>query len=243
MIPFPDENNLALHLEELRTRLILCLVSIAVLTLSSFFLSDILFALVVHPIKGSIPTLYFTTPYEAFMIKLKISLAGGFILGLPVIFAQLWLFVSPGLYQTEQHIALPMIFISVLLFVLGVFFAYFLVLPFALKFFLGFQSPGLEPLISVGSYVSFFLSLVLIFGFMFDLPVLLVGLIYFGAFGTSFLSRQRKMAVLLIFILAAVVTPTVDIFTQCVLAFSLWGLFELSLLAGRVIEKRRKPII
>ena len=233
------ELNLADHLEDLRTRVIVSLLSVAILATASFFFSDAMIAIISAPIKHNIHTLYFLSPYEAFMTKLKIALVGGIVLSSPVIFTQLWLFISPGLYLKEQKTILPLVFVSTSLFILGVCFAYFLVIPFALNFFLEFQTPTLLPLISIGSYISFFLSLILIFGLIFDVPILLVGLIATKIIGASFLAQQRKIVIVLIFILAAVLTPTVDIFTQCLLAIPLWLLFEISLLIGRGIEKRR----
>ena len=230
------------HLEELRKRLIVILISLCGLTVLSFFFSDLLLTVVAAPIKGSVPSLYFISPYEAFMTKLKISIVGGILLDLPIMFSQLWLFVTPGLYLQERQAIIPIVLISVLLFLVGVCFAYFFVVPFAIRFFLGFQSTVLQPLISVGSYISFFLSLILVFGFMFDVPVLLVGLIWMGVLGTAFLREQRKVVIVLIFVLAAIATPTVDVFTQCLLAVPLWLLYELSILVGRGIERRRKAL-
>ena len=163
----------------------------------------------------------------------------GVLISLPVIFTQLWLFVAPGLRTREQQVILPLALSSTLLFLIGGLFAYFAVIPFVLNFFLGFQSSALSPLISIGSYVSFFLSFILVFGIVFDLPIVLVGLIWLGVVEASFLACQRKWAVLSIFILAAVLTPTIDMLTQCLLAIPLWGFYELSILIGREIEKRR----
>jgi len=164
----------------------------------------------------------------------------GIILSLPVAFHQLWAFVSPGLYLRERKVILPLVVVSTALFLAGVLFAHVAVLPLALRFFLGFQTRTLVPLISIGSYISFFLSLILTFGIVFDFPLILISLIYLGIIGTSFLSCQRKWMVVLIFILAAVLTPTVDIVTQCLLAVPLWFLYEVSILVGRQIEHRRK---
>ena len=231
--------GIAGHLEELRKRLIISLVSIAITTSVSFLLSDVLIAFITAPVKQSVESLYFLSPYEAFMVKLKTSLVSGVVLSLPVIFSQLWLFVSPGLYSKEQRIILPLMAVSTLLFVIGALFAYFIVIPLALKFFLGFQTTALIPLISIDSYLSFFISIILIFGIVFDFPVLLLGLISLGVVGTSFLSEQRRVIIVLLFILAAVLTPTVDVFTQCLLAVPLWILFEVSIWIGRRMERRR----
>ena len=231
--------NLSEHLEDLRKRVIISLIALSISAVISFSLSDTLVTIISAPVKHNVHTLYFLSPYEAFVTKLKISLVSGILLSSPVIFAQLWLFISPGLYPRERQIALPLTLISTALFAAGVCFAYFLVIPFALNFFMAFQTPTLLPLISIGSYISFFLSLVLVFGLIFELPVLLVGLIFLKVIGTAFLSQQRKVVIVLIFILAAILTPTVDVFTQCLLAIPLWLLFEISIWIGKRVEQRR----
>ena len=237
-----QETNFFEDLEELRRRLIVSLLSVILLGVASFFFSDFLIAIITAPIKTSIQVLYFHSPYEAFMVKLNISLVSGIVLSVPVIFTQLWRFVSPGLYTKEQRTILPLIFVSTILFVLGALFAYFLVIPFAFKFFMDFQTLTLVPLISIGSYISLFLSLILVFGLVFDLPVVLLGLISLGVVQTSFLSHQRKIVIVLIFIVAAILTPTVDILTQCLLALALWLLFEVSVWIGKALEKRRTGV-
>ena len=237
------EMNLAGHLEELRRRVLIALVAVFLFGVISFFYSESLMNFVTAPIQKSLDTLYFLTPYEAFLARIKLAIVSGIILSSPIIFLELWFFVSPGLYQKEKKIIFPVVLSSSVLFILGVCFAYYLVIPFALKFFMGFQTYSLLPLISLGSYLSFFLSLLLVFGLMFDLPVFLVGLVALKVIGASFLASQRKLVIVLIFILAAVLTPTVDVFTQCLLAVPLWFLFELSVLIARGIEKRRSKKI
>ena len=226
------------HLEELRRRLILILITVGATSIFSFTFSDRLLEFVVAPIERSVDLLYFFSPHEAFMTKMKLSLVSGIILSLPVIFFQLWGFVSPGLYSSEKRKVLPLVFLSTGLFLLGIAFAYYGIVPFALNFFLNFQTDFLVPLISIGSYISFFLSLILVFGVIFEVPVILVGLIALGVIKTQFLSAQRKVAVVLIFISAAILTPTVDLVTQLMLALPLWVLFELSIWIGRQIEKK-----
>lgn len=234
------EMNLAEHLDELRRRIIVVIVAVFLFGVVSFFYSESLLNLVTAPIQRSLDTLYFLTPYEAFLARVKISVLSGIILSSPIIFLELWFFVSPGLYRKEKKLVLPMVLSSTVLFFLGVLFAYFIVIPFALQFFMEFQTYSLLPLISLGSYLSFFLSFVLVFGLAFNLPVLLTGLVVLKVIGASFLVSQRKLVIVLIFILAAVLTPTADIFTQCILALPLWLLFEGSVLIAKVIEKGRK---
>lgn len=229
------------HLEELRRRLIIVLIAVGLSSVFAFFLSDQLLEFVVAPIERSIDSLYFFSPHEAFMTKMKLSLVCGIILSLPVIFYQLWKFVSPGLYSSEKQKVLPLAFLSTGLFLLGIAFAYYGIVPFALNFFLNFQTDFLVPLISIGSYISFFLSLILVFGAIFELPVILVGLIALGVIKSQFLRAQRKAAVVLIFILAAILTPTIDLVTQLLLALPLWILFELSIWIGKRIEEMDVP--
>lgn len=234
-----EEINYFAHLNELRNRLIFIVISITALTTASFLLSDFLMEVVTAPIKSSADKLYFLSPYEAFLMRLKVCVTSGIVLSTPIIFWLLWSFVAPGLYKSEKHVVFPIVLASILLFSLGVLFAYFCVIPFALKFFLGFETETLRPLISIGAYVSFFLSLVFIFGSVFILPVILIGLIHFGIVSADTFSRQRKAVIVLVFILAALLTPTMDVITQCMMALPLWGLFEVSVLVGRWMEKRR----
>jgi len=236
-----EEMNWMDHLEELRKRLIVLALAITAGALLCFYFSDALVEWITVPVKQHLYSLYFLSPYEAFLTKIKVSIVAGIILVSPVIFTQLWRFVSPGLYQKEKKVLLLLVSVSTVLFFLGILSAYYLTIPFALKFFLDFQTPTLIPLISIGSYLAFFLSLILAFGVMFNLPVVLIGLIWVGALGTPFLACQRKVAIVLIFILAAVLTPTADIFTLCLLALPLWLLFEASIIVGRIVEGRRKP--
>ena len=226
------------HLEELRRRLMIVLISSGFFSILCFFFSDSLLNIVIFPIQKNVYSLYFLSPYEAFMTKLKLSVVCGAIISLPVIFYQLWKFVSPGLYFSERQKVLPLVVVSTALFLIGALFAYFGVIPFALNFFLNFQTESLEPLISIGSYLSFFLSFIFIFGIVFELPVLLIGLMLLGVVKPEFLRAQRRVAVVAIFVLAAVLTPTVDLITQFLLAIPLWILFELSILLGKQIEKR-----
>jgi sec-independent protein translocase protein TatC len=234
------EMNLLEHLDELRRRIIIVLVAVFLFSVISFLYSESLINLVIAPIQRSLDTLYFLTPYEAFLARVKVAILSGIILASPIIFLELWFFISPGLYQKEKKFVLPVVLSSTVLFLSGVLFAYYVVIPFALKFFMEFQTYSLLPLISLGSYLSFFLSFVLVFGLMFNAPVLLISFVALRVISASFLASQRKWIILLIFVLAAVLTPTADIFTQCLLAFPLWFLFELSVLIGRVIEKNRK---
>lgn len=230
--------DIGLHLEELRRRLITVIVSVSVLTGLGFFLSDFLISILVFPARQQMEALYFFTPYEAFLTKLKVALACGILLSLPVIFNEFWRFIGPGLYGREKKLISVFVFASSLLFMAGVVFAYFIVLPVALTFFLGFKSASLYPLISIDSYISFFLTMLFIFGIAFNFPILLIGLMMTGVVPSGVFRAQRKTVIVLIFVLSAILTPTTDIVTQVFLAVPLYFLFEISLLIGRSVEKK-----
>ncbi|MBI4357736.1 MAG: twin-arginine translocase subunit TatC [Candidatus Omnitrophica bacterium] len=225
------------HLEELRKRLFIVGLSILLLGVISFLVSDLLIALATAPVLDRVNGLYFFSPFEAFLAKIKISAVSGVIFALPVVFTQLWQFVSPGLYPSERRIVAALTGASTILFFFGALFAYWVVVPIALRFFLDFRSSMLTPLISLGSYLSFFLSFLVAFGVMFDVPVVLIGLIWLKVLRTQFLVGQRKVVVVILFVVAAILTPTADMVTQCLFALPLWLLFELSILIGRRMEK------
>jgi sec-independent protein translocase protein TatC len=238
-MPEPEINYFA-HLGELRNYVMVMVVTLCVSTLVSFYFSEVLVNFVTNPMKKSISELYFLSPYEAFFVRLRVSVASGVILSSPIVFALIWAFVAPGLYLKEKKVVFPLSLISIGLFYLGILFAHFLVIPFALNFFLGFQTESLKPLISIGSYTSLYLTFVLIFGGIFVTPVMLTGLMYYGVLNASALKKQRKVVLVLVFILAAVLTPTMDILTQCLMAIPLWLLFEVSVWIGARFEKRRE---
>jgi len=188
------------------------------------------------PIHGELGKVYFLAPQEAFFVNLKTALLSALILSSPYSFFHIWKFLEPGLLGKEKKLFLPLLWSSLILFVLGIVFAYFLVLPVALNFFLGFARESLEPLISVGKYISFLSVLCLGFGVTFTIPVFLLGLIQSGAVSSNQLRKQRPIVLIIILTAAAFFTPP-DIFTQIALALPLWLLFEATLLVGRYFER------
>ncbi|MBI4550019.1 MAG: twin-arginine translocase subunit TatC [Candidatus Omnitrophica bacterium] len=234
-----EEFEWTAHLEELRRRLFVILAALAAASLVAFFFSDPIFHALTRPIRVFEEKLYFLSPYEAFLVKLKVSLFAGVVLSSPVIFAQIWLFVAPGLYEREKKLVLLSACWTALCFAAGIVFAYFLVAPFALKFFLGFQTPDLRPLISIREYISFLTALLISFGAAFVFPVFLLLLVQLGILEASTLARQRRLAVVVIFVASAMLTPSTDILSQLLLAVPLILLFEGSLFFARRIERRK----
>lgn len=234
-----EEFDWVVHLEELRRRLFVVLAAMAAASVAAFFFSDPIFHALTRPIRVFEEKLYFLSPYEAFLVKLKVSIFAGAILSSPVTFVQIWRFVAPGLYEREKRLALLSCGWTVICFLAGILFAYFLVAPVALKFFLGFQTPDLLPLISIREYIAFFTTLLLSFGAAFVFPVFLLLLVQMEVLAAATLARQRRLAVVVIFVVAAMLTPSTDILSQLLLAAPLVLLFEGSLFFARRIERKR----
>jgi sec-independent protein translocase protein TatC len=225
------------HLEELRKRLFVILLAVALASTFAAFFTDTFLKFLIHPIRPLQEKLYFLTPYEAFLVKVGVVVFAGVLLASPVIFAQLWRFVAPGLYEKEKKVLAVACATTLGFFLAGVAFGFFIALPFALKFLLGFQSPELAPLISLKEYFSFLNVLLLGFGAAFCFPVFILLLVRLGILRAEVLIRQRKIAVVLIFIIAAVLTPP-DVLSQLLLAFPLLGLYELTVVLARRLETK-----
>lgn len=226
------------HLEEFRRRLIICLIALAVSSFICFFFSRQILDFLTLPLrKHQEVSLYFQTPYEAFMVHVKAAFSAGILFSVPVWMTQLWHFIAPGLYEKERRAMTPLIFCSLGLFLAGCAFAYYLVVPAGLDFLLAFSSDTLKPMLTVGPYVSFFLGMILACGALFDFPIVMIGLVTLGVASTDSMAKARKMAIVIIFVVAAVVTPSPDPFSQLLLAIPLWIFFEVSLVICRRFEK------
>ena len=228
------------HLDELRKRLLIALTAVGVCSVVSYAFSDRLLNFLLKPIQQEIGQLYFFTPQEAFVVKIKIALLSGFLVALPVVLWQLWLFISPALHVNEKKAAWPLVIVTTSLFVSGVLFAFFLVLPVAFKFLLSMETEFLKPMISVSEYIDFLNSMLLAFGISFNMPVFVMAFVLSGMVDAETLNRYQKHAIVLIFIAAAILTPGPDIASQFLLAIPLLILFEISVL-GAFLIKKRKP--
>ena len=228
------------HFEEFRKRLLIALSVWGIFSVLSYFFSHALIDFFTWPLQASSPQpLIFQKPYEAFVIHLKAAAFAGLVTASPVILYQFWMFLAPGLYQTEKKIFMKIFLISAALFLVGVVFAFFFVMPWGLRFMLDFQTEALKPMISASAYFSFLLGMLLAFGILFDFPVILVGLAELGIVKTEWLAKSRRGMVVLIFITAAILTPSPDPLSQILLALPLWGLYEISLAIARRREKRK----
>jgi len=228
------------HLEELRRRLIVCFIAVGTGFVLSYGFKEKLFQILTRPLIGVMKTgdkLIFTGLPEAFFTYLKVAFLSGIILATPIIFYEFWMFVAPGLYDKEKRLMLPIVFLSTLFFLGGSFFGYFIVFPYGFKFFLGFASEIIRPLPSMREYLSFASKLLLAFGVVFELPLVITFLAKLGIVSVSFLKKNRKYAVLLFFVGAAILTPP-DVVTQIMMALPLMVLYEISIVGARIFGKK-----
>jgi sec-independent protein translocase protein TatC len=233
-IPFTE------HLEELRKRLIVCFIAVGVGFVLSYGFKEKLFQILTRPLIRVMQTgdkLIFTGLPEAFFTYLKVAFLSGIILAAPVIFYEFWMFVAPGLYDKEKRLMVPVVVLSTVFFVGGAFFGYFIVFPFGFKFFLGFASEIIRPLPSMREYLGFASKLLLAFGLVFELPLIITFLAKLGMVSVSFLKKNRKYALLLFFIGAAILTPP-DVVTQIMMALPLILLYEISIIGARIFGKK-----
>ena len=231
-----DEGNMSIlrHLEELRTRIIRSLIAIAVgSAIAYFYIEDIMRYL-------TLPTgrLYYLQPAEAFFTYIKIAIFAGFLLALPVVFYQAWKFILPALTVRERTVIGVLVPSSVLLFFAGLAFSFFLVLPAALQFFVGFSTENLQPMFTLHQYFDFVLAFILPFGAVFELPLLVIVFAKLGFISSKFLQSKQRIVIFLAFVVGAVISPTPDIFTQSMIAIPLILLYELSYLVVRFVLRR-----
>jgi len=233
------------HLGELRDRLIHAFIAVGLGFVVAYFFKEQLFDILTAPLvtamaKSGNATLIFTGLPEAFFTYLKVALLTGFILATPVLFYEFWMFVSPGLYRDEKKYMLPIIILSLIFFIAGASFGYFIVFPYGFQFFLGFTTETIQAMPSMKEYLSFASKMLLAFGFVFELPLVLTFLSRMGLVTPAFLKKNRKYALLLFFVGAAIITPP-DVVTQVMMAMPLILLYEIGIFGAKIFGKASKP--
>ena len=240
--PTEEKMPFTSHLEELRTRIIRIAIAAAIGFGVCWYFKEWLFQIITRPLHQVLPPnsfMIYTSLPEAFFNYMKISFYASLFLTSPYILYQLWRFVSPGLYKTEKKYMIPFVISSTILFICGVLFGYYLALPPAFSFFVEFSSDFLKPMFSLREYLSLSLKLLLAFGISFELPVVIFFLAKIGVVSSKMLSRNRRYAILIIFIAAAILTPSPDAITQIVMAVPLMGLYEIGIIVAKLAEKKR----
>lgn len=234
---------LTAHLEELKKRLVRSLIGIGIGFGACYYYKEWLFKIITKPLMDVMPKnshMIFTSLPEAFFTYLKISFFAALFLTAPFTLYQIWKFISPGLYPRERKYVVPFVLTSSLLFIGGVVFGYYLALPPAFGFFMEFSSDMLRPMFTMREYLSFALKLLLAFGVSFELPVFIFFMAKLGIVNSRMMSKQRRYAILIIFIAAAFLTPSPDAFTQIIMAVPLMILYELSIYVAKFAERKKK---
>lgn len=237
------ELTLTGHLEELRRRIIISLAAIIAASVFAFPLAPKALIILKSPSNGMIGRLAFFTPAEAFLVHIKIAFFTGLVLSMPVVLYQLWMFISPAIGAKARRRGAIFTVSSFGAFASGAAFGYFILLPTALKFLLGFCTESLTPVISISGYISFVMGLVLGSGLVFEMPVLSYLLTKIGVINHRYLRRMWKYAIIVIFITAAIVTPTPDVFNMTMLAIPMLILYEISIWVSWVSGGRRAALI
>lgn len=229
------------HLEELRWRLIKAAIAVVAGAIPcGIYWHKILDIVMIYPLQNTNPRpkLIYTNPSESVVLSFKIAIAGGLITASPVIFYQVWKFISPGLYKNEKQIILPTVIASTIFFLTGITFAYYIV-PILLKFFTTYGGAQLDPMFKIDEYFGFLLKLSISFGVVFELPVVSFVLARMGILTARFLIDKIRYAIVLIFIIAAILTPP-DVISQLLLAGPLLVLYGISIAVAAVASRKKK---
>jgi sec-independent protein translocase protein TatC len=241
--PAEDKLPLTTHLEELKKRLVRSLIVIGIGFGVCYFFKDGLFNIITRPLLKVMPKdsyMIYTSLPEAFFTYMKVAFFASLFMTAPFWLYQIWKFISPGLYPREKKYVIPFVLTSTFLFVGGILFAYFLALPPAFGFFVEFSTDSLRPMFTMREYLSFALKLLLAFGVSFQLPVFIFFMTKVGIVDSRLLAKQRRYAILIIFVAAAVLTPSPDAFTQIIMAIPLMILYEMSVFIAKFAEKKKK---
>ena len=246
-----DSNSFTSHFVELRTRILHSLLFIFIIFVISYFFAEYIYNFLVEPYAAAVKDdigsrrLIFTALHETFITYIKVAFFSAIFLGSPVMLIQIYKFIAPGLYKNEKKAILPYLISTPILFLLGGVLVYYLVMPLAIKFFLSFETSGsnltlpIQLEAKVNEYLSLIMRLIFAFGISFQLPILLNLLARIGIVNSEYLKKRRRYVIVIIFTLAAILTPP-DPITQVGLAIPLLLLYELSIFTVKFIEKKDK---
>ena len=248
-----DSNSFTSHFVELRSRLLRSIIFILVIFIISYIFAEQIYNFLVEPYANAVKDdensrrLIFTALHETFIAYLKVAFFSAIFLGSPVLLIQIYKFIAPGLYKNEKKALLPYLIFTPILFLFGGLLVYYLIMPLAIKFFLSFESIGTNTSLpiqleaKVNEYLSLIMRLIFAFGISFQLPILLNLLSKIGVVNSTYLKKTRRYVIVIIFTVAAILTPP-DPITQIGLAIPLLLLYELSILTVKFTEKKDKEV-
>ena len=222
------------HLTELRKRLIRSLIAIGIGSgVAYYFIEDIM-----HILTGPAGKLYYMQPAEAFFTYIKVAVFVGFLLALPIVLYQIWRFILPALIGMERYLISVIVPISLILFMAGLAFSFFFVMPAGIKFLMGFSTEELQPMFSLKQYFDFVIAFLLPFGFIFEMPLAIILLAKVGIINSKFLAKQQRLVIFLTFVIGAIISPTPDVFSQSMIAIPMILLYEISYVIVRFVMKK-----
>ena len=235
-------DDLKPHIADLRKRLVISSITVVIMFFACFSFYEPILEWMMAPVKHALPagtSMIAVEIQETFFTAMKVAFFGGFIISLPVIFWQLWLFLAPGLYDHEKKLVVPFVFFATLMFLLGASFAYYIVVPIGFDFLIAFGNSVVSVLPSIGKYVGFFTKLLIGFGIAFELPVITFFLAKIGLVNDQMLKDFFRYAVVLIFIISAILTPP-DVISQVLMAAPLLILYGVSIYIAKVFNPAQK---
>ncbi|OPY75326.1 MAG: Sec-independent protein translocase protein TatC [Syntrophorhabdus sp. PtaU1.Bin058] len=237
-----DKQPFLSHLKELRDRILVCIVATGIAFILTYYFKEKIFAFLMEPFVKVMPeksSFIFTGVTEAFITYFKISFVAALFVSAPVILYEFWMFVSPGLYEKEKRYVYPFIVLGSVCFICGALFCYYIVMPLVYRFFVSYAAEFIIPMPDLKSYMGLTLKMLIMFGLLFQLPLVAFYLAKAGIIHHRMLSSKRRYAILAIVIVSAVITPP-DVSSQLLIAIPLWGLYELSIVIVRVFGKKER---
>jgi sec-independent protein translocase protein TatC len=233
------------HLEELRRRIIYCIIAVAVGFFACWGYADRIYEIMQKPImvalehNGMSEKLVYLNPTEPFNMYLKVAALAGLFVTSPFVLYQVWAFISPGLYRNEKRYVMPFMFSTVGLFIAGGIFGYKLVYPQALEFLIGYGKQ-FQPMITIGEYTDLFLTIIIGMGVIFEMPILVFFLSLMGIVTAGWMWRNLRYSILVIFIIAAILTPTTDILNMCIFAAPMVALYVFSIAIAYLVHPKQR---
>ena len=238
-----QEQPLVQHLLELRGRLLKSVVAVLVVFAGLFYFANDIYLYISEPLRASLPegsTMIATEVASPFLAPFKLTIVLSLFIAIPFILHQAWAFISPGLYRHEKRVAVPLLVASIVLFYLGIGFAYYVVFPLIFSFFTSVGPESVTVMTDINSYLDFILKLFFAFGMAFEIPVATVLLVWSGATSVDNLIKKRPYVVVGCFVIGMLMTPP-DIISQSLLALPMWMLFECGVLFSRLVKSRKEP--